>query len=1212
MPVRLAPSHPAPEKPGSRLIPMQTSTTKLPNVAPPEAGSSALRASEIRYRRLFEAAQDGILILNAVTAQIEDVNPYLINMLGYSHEEFLGKKLWEVGPFADSAQSKEMFAELQTSGYVRYDDLPLKTKQGARIAVEFVSNAYDCDGTKVIQCNIRNVTERHIDRAKIYRHTQLYTALSQCNQAIVHSANEEELFTQICRIAVRLGGMAIAGVCAIDSKTRIVRPAASFGDDTGFLTSMELSLDPETAYGRGPTGTAMREDRIVWCQELLHDPATVPWQSGATRAGLAASASLPLHRGGHVVGAFTLYSGESNSFDELARDLLVEMAADISFALNNFEREARRMETEEEVRFQKTILVTQQETSLDAILVVSESGKIVSSNQQFTRLWKLPPQLVDAGLDAPVLQAVAEHVEDAQAFLAQVHYLVEHRNDKSRDEILLKDGRTIDRYSAPVIGADTKYYGRVWYFRDITERKRVAQELCESERRFSDLLGNVDLVSLMLDLDCRITYCNEYLLRLTGWRLEEVIGRDWFALFIAPELHHLRKSLIPAILAQKPEAMHDENEILTRSGERRLIRWNTSVLKSGAGNVIGLASIGEDITEHREAQARVAYLNRVYIVLSEINSLIVRVRDRDELFKEACRVAVDIAGFRMAMVCIVDRSSKMIVPVALSGVSQSLVSSISSILSSAELAPSTMMARAIKEKKLIVSNDSQSDPQVVFREKYVEAGVCSMVVLPLIVADEGIGALALYANEKNFFHEEELKLLTELAGHIAFAIDHIGKQEQLDYLAYYDVLTGLANRRLFLERVAQHMRIAASVGITMGLFLIDLERFKNVNESLGWSAGDALLRQVAEWLKRRFGDASLLARLGSDHFAVVLQEVGQGDDLGLLIEQTLEAFLNHPFQLTDSIFRVAVKGGAALFPKDGADAETVLRHAEAALKRAKTSGDKYLMYTARMTEASAGKLSLENQLRQALDNSEFVLHYQPKVNLATGAIVGAEALIRWNDPRTGLVPPGRFIPVLEETGLIHEVGRWALRQAIDDYLRWRAASLKVVRLSVNVSPLQLRHRDFISEVRRAIDIGAHAADGLELEITESLIMADVNHSIASLQEIRAMGVRIAIDDFGTGFSSLSYLARLPVDTLKIDRSFVVDMTSAPERLALVSTIIHLAHALKLEVVAEGVETDEQSRLLRLLDCDTMQGFLFSKPVPCEVFETRFLTQSPIV
>jgi EAL domain-containing protein (putative c-di-GMP-specific phosphodiesterase class I) len=262
-----------------------------------------------------------------------------------------------------------------------------------------------------------------------------------------------------------------------------------------------------------------------------------------------------------------------------------------------------------------------------------------------------------------------------------------------------------------------------------------------------------------------------------------------------------------------------------------------------------------------------------------------------------------------------------------------------------------------------------------------------------------------------------------------------------------------------------------------------------------------------------------------------------------------------------------------------------------------------------MTDSVASKLSLENQLRRALDNEEFVLHYQPKVNLVSGKVTSAEALIRWNDPDSGLVPPGKFIPVLEETGLIHEVGRWALRKAIEDYLRWCDAGLAGVRIAVNVSSLQLRSRGFVAEVAQVLAIDPRAASGLELEITESMVMGNIDHGITSLEAIRAMGVTVALDDFGTGFSSLSYLARLPIDTLKIDRSFINDMEATPEGLALVSTIITLAHSLRHTVVAEGVETAEQSRLLRLLGCDEMQGFHFGRPVPSGTFEASYLTGS---
>ncbi|MGZ5159732.1 MAG: EAL domain-containing protein [Burkholderiales bacterium] len=764
----------------------------------------------------------------------------------------------------------------------------------------------------------------------------------------------------------------------------------------------------------------------------------------------------------------------------------------------------------------------------------------------------------------------------------------------------------------PVFHNDSEVYRIAGLAEDITERKRASDELRESERRFSDLLRNVELVSLMLDREARITYCNEYLLRLTGWRHEEVIGRNWFELFIPPELDQL-KDRFAALLANLPEVRHHENEILTRSGERRLIRWNNSVLRSAAGDVIGTASIGEDITERKRAEDRIVQLNRVHAILSGINTLIVRVRDRDQLFTEACEIAVDKGGFRMAWIGIVDPSVGHLVPVASAGVDEALLTAIKVRYVSSDNIPlgNTIAARAMRAKNAVVSNDLQTNPEVRLRKEYVECGIRSRAVLPLIVSDEAVGVLALYAGEIEFFHEEELKLLTELAGDIAFAIDHLEKEEKLYYLAYYDVLTGLANRNLFLERVAQYVRSAVSSGHKLALFLIDLERFKNINDSLCQAAGDALLRQVAEWLKRTVGDANLLARVGADHFAVVMPEVKQESELARLVEKSLQAFLEHPFRLNGSIFRVAGKVGVALFPDDGTDADTLFKNAEAALKKAKASGDRYLFYTQEMTKTVASKLTLENQLRQALDNEEFVLHYQPKVSLASGKVTSAEALIRWNDPRTGLVPPGRFIPVLEETGLIYDVGRWALRKAVEDYLRWRTAGLAPVRIAVNVSPLQLRHRGFVAEIKEAVGIEAHAAAGVELEITESMIMEDVRHSIGALQAIREIGVTIAIDDFGTGFSSLGYLSKLPVDTLKIDRGFVIEMTATPQGLALVSTIITLAHALKLNVVAEGVETEEQSRLLRLLNCDEMQGFLFSKPVPGEVFESKYLSPPPL-
>jgi diguanylate cyclase (GGDEF)-like protein len=516
------------------------------------------------------------------------------------------------------------------------------------------------------------------------------------------------------------------------------------------------------------------------------------------------------------------------------------------------------------------------------------------------------------------------------------------------------------------------------------------------------------------------------------------------------------------------------------------------------------------------------------------------------------------------------------------------------------------MEVVLSEASPVVVNDIASDSRILARDEALAAGFRALVVLPLRLEGKVEAIFTLCSTQSGVFDAQEMRLLAELSEDIGFALEHIRKTERLDRLSYYDPLTGLANRSLFLERTAQFKRSAAAAGHQVAVVLMDLERFKDINESLGQLAGDSLLRQVAEWLGRHAASSDLLARVGSDQFAIVMPVVRDAGEVARRVAQALAALLAHPFALEGSEFRVSARFGVALFPDDGATADVLLRHAGAALAKAKAGGERFLFYTAAMTEAAADKLALENQLRQALRGGEFVLHYQPKLDLRSGRLTGAEALIRWQDPRVGLVPPGKFIPILEETGLIHEVGHWALRQAVGDYLRWIGLGLPAVRIAVNVSPLQLRKPEFIQEIDDVLGLEGDAIHALELEITESLIMEDVRRSVAILEAIRRLGVTVAIDDFGTGFSSLAYLSRLPVDTLKIDRTFIVDMMLSDEGLALVTTILGLARSLRLKVVAEGVETEEQAEVLRGLGCDEMQGFLVSPALPRDAFEARFL------
>jgi diguanylate cyclase (GGDEF)-like protein len=674
-------------------------------------------------------------------------------------------------------------------------------------------------------------------------------------------------------------------------------------------------------------------------------------------------------------------------------------------------------------------------------------------------------------------------------------------------------------------------------------------------------------------------------------------------------------SLLEAFRVAARDMEAQEQQLLRERKSAAARRYREAQVALLAGSTLALLiavisgrQVARDRTERRAAEDKLKRINRLYAMVTGISTAMVRVGDRGDLFNRACQTAVEDGEFEMAWIAVIDPNTNRIVPVAWAGHDQPAMTVIKGHFASSEgtLAGNTLAARAIRDRAAAVSNDVEHDESLIFGKMHAQSGVRSLAVLPLIVAGKPIGVLALYTSKPEFFDAAGLLLLTELAGNVAFAIDHLDRQERLDRLVNYDTLTGLANRRSFLERVAQYMLSAADAGHKMAVFLIDMERFKKLNDSLGRSAGDALLKQIAEWLAQNAENVNLVARLDADHFAVVMPKVMYEANVARVLEKTIAAFMKHEFSLNDAVYRMAAKIGVAVFPDDGTDADTLFNNAEAALKKAKASRDRYLFYAQKMTETVALSLGIENRLRRALEREEFVLHYQPKVSIASGTLTGAEALIRWNDPVSGLTLPGRFIPILEETGLIHEVGRWALRQAVADYQRWRNRGLAAVRIAVNVSPLQLRNANFVSEIQQAISVAADAAAGLQLEITESVIMQDVDRSIGSLLAIRALGVTIAIDDFGTGFSSLSYLAKLPVDTLKIDRSFVVEMVSATGALTMVSVIINLAHALKLNAVAEGVETDEQLRQLRALGCDEMQGYLFGKPEPVESFERKYI------
>jgi diguanylate cyclase (GGDEF)-like protein len=432
---------------------------------------------------------------------------------------------------------------------------------------------------------------------------------------------------------------------------------------------------------------------------------------------------------------------------------------------------------------------------------------------------------------------------------------------------------------------------------------------------------------------------------------------------------------------------------------------------------------------------------------------------------------------------------------------------------------------------------------------------------------------------------------------------------QVDWLAYYDTVTELPNRALFEDRLKQAVAIAKATDLSLGVLFISLDQFKKVNDSLGHGPGDLLLREFAERLKSCISKSDTLARFGSDEFALLRSQIDGTKDVIETIA-SLSQVLKFSFDLPGHELFATASVGVSLFPLDGDDPETLLKNAGAALYKAKRSGGaNYQFFTADMHELATRRLALETNLRRAIQNEEFLIYYQPRVCVDSLAITGVEALVRWQHPQRGLVSPSEFIPLAEDTGLIGPIGEWVMREACLQGRRWLDEGFMPIQIAVNISGRQFRDQDLSQTVIGILEETGLPPKYLELELTESSIMQNAEFAAGMLSRLKSMGIIISIDDFGTGFSSLASLKRLPIDALKIDQSFVRDATTDQDDAALVLAIITLAHNLRLRVIAEGVETEDQLRFLQLHRCDEIQGYFFSKPLPAETLVSLFDSHS---
>lgn len=742
--------------------------------------------------------------------------------------------------------------------------------------------------------------DRQLAEARNQRQTQLYEVLSQCNQAIVRSVNAEELFPEICKDTVVLGGIKMAWIGLFDERSQLIKPVASYGTGVEYVDQIEISVDGNALNGRGPCGTAFREDVAFWCLDFQNDPATELWHKLGGKFGWGASVALPLHCNGKVIGIFNIYASDKSIFDEAGRSLLLEMSSDIDYALDKFQMELERVEFEDKLLESEERARLVLENSIDAIINMDAEGNVIAWNAAASRMFGY-----------------------------------------TREDVL---GRTLSELIVPARNRDA-------------HNKGMQHVLATHQSK------------------------------LTGRRVEvDALRSDGTEFPVEMSIAQIRR-----------------------------------------GDNVFFSSFIRDITERRESES------------------------------------------------------------------------------------------------------------------------------------------------------------------------------QIQRLAHFDMLTGLPNRSLLQDHFKYALSLVKRNNGKLVVIFIDLDHFKDINDTLGHSVGDVLLKELASRLQSMLREEDTLSRLGGDEFILILP--GTDAHGAANVSQKLLSVMAQPYQIAPYELTVTGSIGIALYPEDGTDLEWLSQKADTAMYRAKQEGrNSYRFFTAEMQATSVRNLQLITALRHALDLKQLSLNYQPQLSMHSNRTIGVEALLRWYHPEFGAISPAEFIPIAEDSGLIQSIGEWVLREAVQQAKAWMDAGHSPLIMAVNLSATQFRNPDLPDMVTRILNEFGLAPEYLELELTEGVAMHDPIGAIAVMDRLHELGIRMSIDDFGTGYSSLSYLKKFKVYKLKIDQSFVRDISTDPEDKAIVSAVISMARSLGLQTIAEGVETKEQLNYLREQGCDEAQGYYYSKPITAKRLE----------